>query len=103
MGHADKAEKVKPYLEQHQLAVRDVQAGQSKLEAARVSQQTTEAAYQLATEQYEQAQQELSKKESPLLLRLDQLQQALVIQQELDHVGQQVTLRSSKKMKRKQR
>ncbi|MGQ7886518.1 AAA family ATPase [Paenibacillus sp. WC2504] len=92
LGYAEKAEKVKPYLEQHVLAVKDVQSGQSKLEAAKVSQQASEAAYQQATERYEQAQQELSLKEGPLLLRLDQLQQALVIQQELDQVGQQVNL-----------
>lgn len=92
LGHADLAEKVKPYLEQHELAVKDVQTGQSKLDISKVSQQTTEAVYQQATEQYELAQQELSLKEGPLLLRLDQLQQALVIQQELDHVGQQVKI-----------
>lgn len=92
LGHAELAEKVKPYLEQHELAVKDVQTGQSKLDISKMSQETTEAAYQLATEQYEKAQQELSLREGPLLLRLDQLQQALVIQQELDHVGQQIKL-----------
>ncbi|MHA7750196.1 AAA family ATPase [Paenibacillus anseongensis] len=92
LGQAEKAEKVKPYLEQHKLAVKDVTGGQSKLESAKVDQQASEAAYQQATERYEQAQQELSLKEGPLLLRLDQLQQALVIQQELDQVDQQVNL-----------
>ncbi|MBP1961471.1 AAA family ATPase [Paenibacillus aceris] len=90
LGYAEKAEKVRPYLEQHELASKDVQTTQTLLDVEKLSQHRAEASYQQASERYEQAQQELSLKEGPLLLRLDQLQQALVIQQELDHVQQQI-------------
>ncbi len=65
---------------------KDVLSGQTQLETAAASQQTAETAYQQATHKFEHAQQELVLQEGPLLLRLDQLQQALVIQQELEQV-----------------
>lgn len=83
---AEQAEKVRPYLEQHALAAKDVLTGKTQLEIASASQQTAETSYQQAGHKFEHAQQELALQEGPLLLRLDQLQQALVIQQELEQV-----------------
>ncbi|KRF28120.1 AAA family ATPase [Paenibacillus sp. Soil787] len=87
---AEQAEKVRPYLEQHALASKDVLAGETQLEIAAASQQTAEITYQQAVQKFEHAQQELASREGPLLLRLDQLQQALVIQQELEQVQSQI-------------
>ena len=52
--------------------------------------QIAETAYQQATLAFEMLQQELALQEGPLLLRLDQLEQALVIQQELEQVQLQI-------------
>ncbi|NOU72444.1 SMC family ATPase [Paenibacillus sp. LMG 31458] len=87
---AEQAEKVRPYLEQHALAVKDVLTGKTQLEIAAASQQTAETSYQQAGHKFEHAQQELALQEGPLLLRLDQLQQALVIQHELEQVQSQI-------------
>ncbi|WP_261305709.1 AAA family ATPase [Paenibacillus andongensis] len=87
---AEQAEKVRPYLEQHALAVKDVLTGETQLEIAAASQLTAETNYQQAVHKFEHAQQELASQEGPLLLRLDQLQQALVIQQELEQVQSQI-------------
>ncbi|NOU85217.1 SMC family ATPase [Paenibacillus sp. LMG 31460] len=87
---AEQAEKVRPYLEQHALAAKDVLTGKTQLEIATASQQTAETSYQQAGHKFEHAQQELALQEGPLLLRLDQLQQALVIQHELEQVQSQI-------------
>ncbi|KRE52050.1 SbcC/MukB-like Walker B domain-containing protein [Paenibacillus sp. Soil724D2] len=87
---AEQAEKVRPYLEQHVLASKDVLTGKTQLEIAEASKQTAETSYQQAVHKFEHAQQELALQEGPLLLRLDQLQQALVIQQELEQVQSQI-------------
>ncbi|MDQ0921254.1 SMC family ATPase [Paenibacillus sp. V4I5] len=87
---AEQAEKVRPYLEQHALAAKDVLTGETQLKIAAASQLTAETTYHQAVHQFEHAQQELALQEGPLLLRLDQLQQALVIQQELEQVQSQI-------------
>ncbi|WP_029198928.1 AAA family ATPase [Paenibacillus alginolyticus] len=87
---AEQAEKVRPYLEQHALAAKDVLTGETQLKIAAASQQTAETSYQQAVHKFEHAQQELASQEGPLLLRLDQLQQALIIQQELEQVQSQI-------------
>ncbi|SDM88106.1 exonuclease SbcC [Paenibacillus sp. yr247] len=89
---AEQAERVRPYLEQHILASKDVLTGQTQLTNAVASQQSAETTYQQATQKFEHAQQELALQEGPLLLRLDQLQQALVIQQELEQIQQQIQI-----------
>ncbi|NOV03502.1 AAA family ATPase [Paenibacillus planticolens] len=86
----EQADRVKPYLEQHGLAVNDVRTSQAQLEQATAHQQAAEIAHQTAADKSDLAQQELAREEGPLMLRLDQLEQALVIQQELNQVQAQI-------------
>ncbi|MDR6880084.1 SMC family ATPase [Bacillus sp. 3255] len=90
LGQADKAERVRPYLEQQDSASKDVLGAQAQLSSAASSGQTADARFSQAAESFERAQQELAAQEGPLLLRLDQLQQALLIQQELEQVQQHI-------------
>ncbi|MEW9701594.1 AAA family ATPase [Paenibacillus sp. SI8] len=83
---AEQAERVRPYLEQQALASKEVQNAQAQLEIAERNQKAAETGYAQANAAFEQAQQDLAANEGPLLLRLDQLQQALVLQLELDQV-----------------
>ncbi|OCT17162.1 hypothetical protein A8709_24595 [Paenibacillus pectinilyticus] len=87
---AEQAERVVPYLEQHALAQKDVLASQSQLETASAAQVQAETNYEQTTQAFEKAQQELASQEGPLLLRLDQLEQARIIQQELEQVQAQM-------------
>ena len=87
---AEQAERVIPYLEQHKLAAGDVLSSQALLETATSSQAIAETAFQQAALAFDKAQQDLVLQEGPLLLRLDQLEQALVIGQELEHVQSQI-------------
>lgn len=87
---AEQAERVIPYLEQHKLAARDVLSSKELLTTATSSQALAETDYQQATLAFDKAQQELVSQEGPLLLRLDQLEQALVIQKELEQVQSQI-------------
>ncbi|TXK84099.1 AAA family ATPase [Paenibacillus sp. N3.4] len=90
LQQAEQAEKVVPYLQQFAVASKELLTGQDQLDAALHSQRTAETTYQQATLTYDHAQQELASQEGPLLLRVDQLQQALVIQQELNQVQAQI-------------
>lgn len=87
---AQQAERVIPYLEQHTLASSDVVTRQLHLEEATSNQAVSESSYKLATQAFDKAQQELNVQEGPLLLKLDQLEQALLIQQELEVVQYQI-------------
>lgn len=87
---AEQAEKVRPYLVQHTLASNDVLSGKAQLESAAAAQKLAETAHHQTTLKFEHAQQQLALQEGPLLLRLDQLEQALVIQQELEQVQLQI-------------
>ncbi|MEC0228804.1 SMC family ATPase, partial [Paenibacillus alba] len=87
---AEQADRVKPYLEQFGLAASGVQTTQIQLEQASKSQHAAETAYEAAAHKSEQAQLHLAQQEGPLLLRLDQLEQALVIGQELNQVQLQI-------------
>ncbi|MGG1520203.1 SMC family ATPase, partial [Paenibacillus oryzisoli] len=87
---AEKAQQVQPFLAQHALAVKEIAAAEAKqLETADAHKQA-ELAYTVAAQAAEQAQQELSAQEGPLLLRLDQLEQARVLAQELSGLQQQM-------------
>lgn len=90
LGQAEKAEKVRPYLEQYGLALQEVGTGQAQLSSAAASQQTADAVFSRSAESFDRAQHELASQEGPLLLRLDQLQQALQIGQELEQVQLQI-------------
>lgn len=87
---AQQAERVIPYLEQHTLASSDVVTRQLQLEEASSNHAVSESSYQLATQAFDKAQQELNVQEGPLLLKLDQLEQALLIQQELEVIQTQI-------------
>jgi exonuclease SbcC len=87
---AGQAERVIPYLEQHTLASSDVVTTQLQLVEATSNQAVSDSSYQLATQAFDKAQQELNEQEGPLLLKLDQLEQALLIQQELEVVQSQI-------------
>lgn len=90
LGQAEKAEKVRPYLVQYGLALQEVGTGQAQLSSAAASQQTADAVFSRSAESFDRAQHELASQEGPLLLRLDQLQQALQIGQELEQVQLQI-------------
>ncbi|OPH58590.1 hypothetical protein BC351_22545 [Paenibacillus ferrarius] len=87
---AEQADRVKPYLEQFGLAASGVQITQTQLEQASKSQHAAQTGYEAAAHKSEQAQLDLAQQEGPLLLRLDQLEQALVIGQELNQVQLQM-------------
>ncbi|GGI43500.1 nuclease SbcCD subunit C [Paenibacillus marchantiophytorum] len=87
---AEQADRVKPYLDQHSLALDDVRISGIQLEQMTTHQQAAEITHQTAAEKSEHAQQELAREEGPLMLRLDQLEQALVIEQELNQVQTQI-------------
>ncbi|MBD0379095.1 SbcC/MukB-like Walker B domain-containing protein [Paenibacillus sedimenti] len=87
---AEQAERVRPYLEQQALAVTEVQRSQTQLEAATISQKAADITYEQSETANEQSQRDLAAQEGPLMLRLDQLQQALVLQNELEQIRLQV-------------
>ncbi|NEW05194.1 SMC family ATPase [Paenibacillus sp. SYP-B3998] len=87
---AEQAERVRPYLEQQALACKEVLMRTEQLQLAEANQKVADVSFSQAETAFEQAQQELGANEGPLILRLDQLQQALVLQQELDQVQQQM-------------
>ncbi|MDR6551306.1 SMC family ATPase [Paenibacillus qinlingensis] len=85
---AEQAERVIPYLDQHKLAVNEVLSSEGLLQTATSSQVIAETVFKEATVAYDKAQHDLEVQEGPLVLRLDQLEQALVIQKELEQVKQ---------------
>ncbi|KRE90365.1 hypothetical protein ASG89_08685 [Paenibacillus sp. Soil766] len=87
---AEQADRVIPFLDQHRLAVKDVSSSQELLETARLSLANWETDFQQAMLAFDKAGQDLVEQEGPLLLRLDQLEQALVIGQELEQVQSQI-------------
>ncbi|OAS13702.1 AAA family ATPase [Paenibacillus oryzisoli] len=87
---AEQAERVIPYLDQHQLAATDVTATETLLVNATSSLALAETDYKRASLAFDKAGQDLLEQEGPLLLRLDQLEQALVIGQELEQVQSQI-------------
>ncbi|WP_164716587.1 AAA family ATPase, partial [Paenibacillus whitsoniae] len=87
---AEKAQQVQPFLAQHDLAVKEIAAAEAKQLETTEALKQAEQAYSGAAQAAEQAQQELSAQEGPLLLRLDQLEQARVLAQELSGLQQQM-------------
>ncbi|MFC5450256.1 SMC family ATPase [Paenibacillus aestuarii] len=87
---AEQAERVRPYLEQQATASAEVRSSQSQLELATAGHLSADTALQQAADAFDLAQQELASGEGPLLLRLDQLQQALELQKELEQVQLQI-------------
>lgn len=87
---AEQAERVIPYLDQHKLAAKDVLSSKALLETATLSLASSETDFQRASLAFDKAGQDLVEQEGPLLLRLDQLEQALVIGQELEQVQSQI-------------
>ncbi|WNR46375.1 SMC family ATPase [Paenibacillus roseipurpureus] len=87
---AERAERVLPFAQQYETASKEVVARKVHLEEATKAHVASETAFGQASEAFEKAQTDLTLQEGPLLLRLDQLEQALVIQKELEQVQLQM-------------
>lgn len=83
IDRAKKAEAIRPYLEEFELAAAEVKGIDSKFDEVKAMLENAQVEYEKAVQQYELAKQARAKDEHPLIIKIEQFTRAQEIQREI--------------------